>query len=323
MAFERHLTQQRVAYLCEILVVVQLLDVREYEHRRHGLPLFFAAQRVGKCAGNGLGLQFGVGQFTLGLGHLEGDVEAFALGDHAVLFERNGILQVLAHPFDHLLTYLHDLRGEGQSEITLHQFRDQRVAGLVALFDSALFVDLRGTVRGVDLAAHPDREGHFAAHESEALVLHLEEPVGVHHRVQQTLNALYDGRVGNHAAAEYLARKVLGRAFHVVEIEPDVLGHVGVGARDVYLRHAQADGRAAFLLGGALLIGGGLHRRVLREGDGDRLVERDHLTLPLRQRERRNHRRHEGDLDCFSHSFIRLWGKYISSCDIFSGPCVI
>ena len=231
---------------------------------------------------------------------------------------------MLADSLDHLLANLHDLRGESQSEITLHQFRYQCVAGLVALLRGGLFVDLRGPVRGVDLAAHPDRERYLAAHEAQAPVLDFEEPVGVHHRVQQPLNALDDRRVGDHAAAEYLAREVLGRAFHVVEIEPDVLGHVGVCARDVYLRHAETDGRAAFLLGGTLFIGGGLHRGVFREGDGDRLVERDHLTILLCQSERRNHRRrHKGDHDCFSHNFIRLWGKYISSSEIFVSAYVV
>ena len=318
------MAQQRVADLREVLIIVQFLDFRKDEHRRYGLPLVFASQRVRKGAGDGRGLQFGIGQFAFGFGHLESDVEPFALGDHAVLFERNGILQVFAHAFDHLTAHLHDLRGESQSEVALYQFRDQCVAGLVALFRGALLVDLRGPVRGVDLAAHPDRERHLAAHEAQTPVLHFEEPVGVHHRVQQSLDALDDRRVGDQPAAEDFARQVLGRTFHVVEIESDVLGHVGIGARDVYLRHAEADGRAAFLLGRALLVGGGLHRGILREGDGDRLVEREHPALSLRQCERRNHRRrHEGDLDCFSHSFIRLWSKYRCSSDIFDSPYVI
>ena len=308
-ALERHLAEQRVARLREVLVIGQILDLREQEHRRHRTPVALAAQGVRQCAGDGLGLQFGICQLAFGLGHLELHVEAFGLGDHAVAFERPGVFEVLAHAVDHLLAHLDDLRGEGQSEITLHEFRDQRVAGLVALFDGRLLVDPRGAVRGVDLAAHPDRDGHFAAHETEAPVLHLEEPVGIHHRVQKPLNALYDGRIGDDAAAEDFPRKVLGRTFHLVEVESDVLGHVGVCARDVDLRHAKADGRAALLLCGALLVGRGFQRRVLREGDGDRLVEREHPPGFLCGRRRRNHRcRHEGDFDSYFHSihaFIR------------------
>ena len=66
---------------------------------------------------------------------------------------------------------------------------------------------------------------------------------------------------------------------------------------------------AALLLCGALLVGRGFQRRVLREGDGDRLVEREHPPGLLRGRRRRDRRRrHEGDLDIYFHSihaFIR------------------
>jgi len=65
----------------------------------------------------------------------------------------------------------------------------------------------------------------------------------------------------------------------------------------------------ALLLCGALLVGRGFQRRVLREGDGDRLVERQHPPGLLRGRRRRDRRRrHEGDLDSYFHSihaFIR------------------
>ena len=48
---------------------------------------------------------------------------------------------------------------------------------------------------------------------------------------------------------------------------------------------------AALLLCGALLVGRGFQRRVLREGDGDRLVEREHPPGLLRGRRRRDRRR--------------------------------
>lgn len=218
----------------------------------------------------------------------------------------------LAHAVHHLLTHGDDLRGEGQSEITLHEFRDQRVAGLVALRDGRLLVDPRGAVRGVDLAAHPDRDGHLASHESEALILHLEEPVGIHHRVQKPLerrNLVGGDQPVLHERRQSARHALFDRAFQVVEVESDVLGHVGVCARDVDLGHAETDGRAALLLCGALLVGRGFQRRVLREGDGDRLVEREHPPGLLRGRRRRDRRRrHEGDLDSYFHSihaFIR------------------
>lgn len=98
-----------------------------------------------------MSLQFGIGQLTLGLRHLEFDVEAFALGDHAVLFERDGIFEVAAYAVDHLPAHLDDLHGECQPEVALHELRNQRIAGLVALLLCRAFVDPGGAVGGVGL----------------------------------------------------------------------------------------------------------------------------------------------------------------------------
>ena len=256
-------------------------DLTEHEHRRDGQPVVLLAEGVRQGAGDGFGLQAGVGQFAFGLGHLELHVEEFALGDHAVAGQGSGIFEVAFHAVDDLLAHGDDLPGERQPEVTFDELRDQRVAGLVTLFDGGFLVDLRGAVRGVDLAAHPDREGHLAADEAEAPVLQGEEPVGIHHRVEQSLNSLQERRIGNDSATEDFAREVLDRGFQVVEVDADILFHVGIRAREVDLRHAQSDGGAALLLGGTLFVGGGFQGGVLREGHGNGLFERDHLSLLL------------------------------------------
>ena len=225
------------------------------------------------------------------------------MGDHAVFLEGPGILEVAAHAVHHLLPHGYDLLGQRESEIALHKLRDQRIACLVALLGGRALIETCGPVRGVDLATHPDRHGHLAAHEPEALVLQREEPVGVHHRVEQPLDCR-DERGVDQPAAEYLSREVLGRAFQVVEVESDVLGHVGVSSREVDLRHAQSDRGAALLLCRPLLVGRRLHGGVVREGHCDRLFERQGLSrLLCREGERRGHRcRQAGDPENVFHS---------------------
>ena len=297
----------------QILVIGHLLDPVDNEHRRHGLPRVVLPQRAVQGTGDGLSLQFGIGQLALGLRHLEFDVEAFALGDHAVLFERDGIFEVAAYAVDHLPAHLDDLHGECQPEVALHELRNQRVAGLVALLLRRAFVDPGGAVGGVDLAAQPDGHRDLPAHEPEALILHLEEPVGVHQRIEQPVDR------GDHfgryePAAEYLPGELFGRAFHLVEIESYILGHIGVCAHDADLGHTQADGRTAFLGGGLLLELGPLLAAGGKVADhGDRLVERER-TLGLLRRQpddgRKCRRRKEGS-DCYFHINQCVYGANI------------
>ena len=173
----------------------------------------------------------------------------------------------------------------------------------------ATFVEPCGAVSGVDLAAHPDRKGHLAAHESQTAVLQRQEPVGVHHRVQQPLDR-GDQLRGDQSAAQNLARQVVHGGFQIIEIESYVFAQIGVGSRQVDLRHPQADGSPALLLRGTLLVGRRLHRGILRERDGDRFVERDGTSgLLCRSVCRRGQSccRH-GDLDAdfhTVHSFTR------------------
>ena len=175
-----------------------------------------------------------------------------------------------AHAVHHLLPDSYDLLGQRNAEIALHQFGNQGVAGLVALRHRRSLVDLRCPVGRVDLAAHPDREGHFAAHETDAAVLERECPVGTHDRSGQLTDE--GQQVGRELAAD-LREHTLRIGLHVVEVEADVLAHVGVGAGDVDLGHAQTDGGAALLLCGPLLVGGRLHRRIVLQRDRQRLLE--------------------------------------------------
>lgn len=112
---------------------------------------------------------------------------------------------------------------------------------------------------------------------------------------------------------EYLPGELFGRAFHLVEIESYILGHIGVCAHDADLGHTQADGRTAFLGGGLLLELGCFHRGVFRERHGDRLVERER-TLGLLRRQpddgRKCRRRKEGS-DCYFHINQCVYGANI------------
>ena len=206
-----------------------------------------------------------------------------------------------AHAVHDLLAHGDDLLGERESEITLHELRDQGVAGLVSLLDGGFLVDFRGAVRGVDLSAHPDRERDLSADESEAAVLHLEEPVGLEHGGDQPLNTLQQGGVGDQSASEEFSGKFLCRGLEVVEIHAYILSQIGIGPGDVDLGHAQTYGGATLLLGGAFLVTGGFHGGILRERDGNRFFERKHLFAGLCETGRRQCRsRRDGDLEnCF------------------------
>ena len=83
-----------------------------------------------------------------------------------------------------------------------------------------------------------------------------------------------DGFVGEIVTgAENSMAEFVAKHFEGVEVEADVLAHVGVGAGDVDLGHAQTDGGAALLLCGPLLVGGRLHRRIVLQRDRQRLLE--------------------------------------------------
>lgn len=73
---------------------------------------------------------------------------------------------MLAYSIHYLLAYFDDLSGQRQTVVSLHELRNQRVAVLVSLLDCSLFVDFRGTVGRVDLAAHIDRQGYLPSDES-------------------------------------------------------------------------------------------------------------------------------------------------------------
>ena len=229
------------------------------------------------------------------------------MGDHAVLLQCDGVVEVLADAVDDLLPDFDHLHGERETEVTLHQLGHQCVACLHALLDGGLLLDFGGPARGVDLAAQPDRHGHLPAHEAQAPILYLQKPVGAHDRRDQLLD-LRDILRRHHAAAQHLPRDVLHGRLHVVEVDPDVFGHVGVGTRHVYPGHAQTDRCAALLLGRTFLVFGRLHRRVVRQRHGDRFVERERpgrfLCRSLRQSEERCCRT-EG-LDCCFHVVLAI-----------------
>lgn len=95
---------------------------------------------------------------------------------------------MLAYSIHYLLAYFDDLSGQRQTVVSLHELRNQRVAVLVSLLDCSLFVDFRGTVGRVDLAAHIDRQGYLPSDESETAVLQCQEPIRSHDRGEKLLN---------------------------------------------------------------------------------------------------------------------------------------
>ncbi len=210
---------------------------------------------------------------------------------------------MFAYAVDYLLADVDHLHGQRESEIAFDQFGYQGVARLVALFDGCALLNLRGAACGVDLAAQPDGHGHLSAYEAQTAVLYLKKPVGTQNRVDELLDRR-DVLGRHHAAAEHLARKILHRAFHFVEVESDVFGHVGISARDADLGHAQTDGRAAFLLGGPFFVFCCLHGRIVGQRDGDRFVERQRggrlLGRCLCEKQKRGCR--DEGLDCYFHS---------------------
>ena len=89
----------------------------------------------------------------------------------------------------------------------------------------------------------------LTAHETQAAVLHLEEPVGP---MRGAISPWIDGTSsgGNQAAAQYLVRQIARRTPSIsFRSTPDVLAQVGIGARHADLRHAQTDRGPALLLG--------------------------------------------------------------------------
>ena len=180
----------------------------------------------------------------------------------------------------HLLPHGDDLTCERQPVVAFDEFRNQCVALLDALRTGCLFVDACRAVGSVDLAAHPQRNRHVAADESQTAVLQRKRPVGRHRSAQHLRNG---GKVGrrDHAALKNLSGEILHRGLHIVEIDLDVLAQIGVAARDADLRHAQTDGGTAFLLCRAAVELGGPNGRIVRERHFERLFQRQRPSLLL------------------------------------------
>lgn len=173
---------------------------------------------------------------------------------------------MLAYSIHYLLAYFDDLSGQRQTVVSLHELRNQRVAVLVSLLDCSLFVDFRGTVGRVDLAAHIDRQGYLPSDESETAVLQCQEPIRSHDRGEKLLN-LGDQFGRDQPAAENVVGDVSDRPFQIVEVESDVLAQIGVGSAYADLRHTQADRCPPFLLGGFFFVTRGFDDRTSGEGD--------------------------------------------------------
>ena len=260
--------------------MVERFDAFEYEHRRDGLVVVCLAYGAVQRGGDRLDLRLRVLQVAFGLRHLEFDVEFFAARDHALRFESCGVFEVLAHAVHHLLPYDDDLSCERQPVVAFDEFRYQRVALLDSLRSGRLFVDPRRTVGGVDLAAHPQRNRHVAADESQTAVLQRQCPAGRHRSAQHLRNG-GDVVRRDHAALKDLSREILHRRLHIVEIDFDVLTQIGVTARDADLRHTQTDGSAALLLCGAAVELGGPNGRIVRKRHFECLFQRQRPPLFL------------------------------------------
>ena len=212
------------------------------------------------------------------------------MGYHSALFKRHGILQMAPYAVDHLLPHLDHLAGQRQAEVTLDEFRHQRVARLVALLDGCLFVDSGRTVGRIDFTAQIERERHLAADESQAAVLQRQLPVGAEERIDEPADGRYHfGR--HHAAAQNGLSGPLHGVLLVVQVDADILAKIGIGARDIDLGHAQTDGGPTLLHRSLLLIGRSLERRIVLKRRCERLVERKGLLALLRQggKPRREH----------------------------------
>lgn len=136
---------------------------------------------------------------------------------------------MLAYSIHYLLAYFDDLSGQRQTVVSLHELRNQRVAVLVSLLDCSLFVDFRGTVGRVDLAAHIDRQGYLPSDESETAVLQCQEPIRSHNRGEKLLN-LGDQFGRDQPATENVVGDISDRPFQIIEVESDVLAQIGVGS---------------------------------------------------------------------------------------------
>ena len=217
LPLERHLVEQRAVLPGQVLVVGDPLQLVEDKHRGHGLACGLLAQRVVERRGNRLGLQPRILQFAFRFGHLELHVEQLAVGNHAALLERLGILQMAPYAVDHLLPHLDHLPRQRQTEVALDELRNQRVARLVALLDGRLFVDAGRAVGRIDFAAQIEREGHLAADESQAAVLQRQLPVGTEQGVDESADGGYHlGR--HHATAEDGLCSPLQGSLLVVEV---------------------------------------------------------------------------------------------------------
>ena len=285
LALEGYLAEQRIELGRQVFVIGYVFQVAEYEHRRYGQNLCLLSERIIQCTGDGFDLQPGVLKLPLRLGHLEFDVKTFAVGDHTVLFEGDRILQMLAYSIHYLLAYFDDLSGQRQTVVSLHELRNQRVAVLVSLLDCSLFVDFRGTVGRVDLAAHIDRQGYLPSNESETAVLQCQEPIRSHDRGEKLLN-LGDQFGRDQPAAENVVGDVSDRPFQIVEVESDVLAQIGVGSAYADLRHTQADRCPPFLLGGFFFVTRGFDDRTSGEGDLQGFIQGKYPGCLLLSRQR-------------------------------------
>ena len=285
LALEGYLTEQRIELGRQIFVIGYVFQVAEYEHRRYGQNLCLLSERIVQRAGDSFDLQPGVLKLPLRLGHLEFDIKTLAMGNHAVFLEGDRILQMSPHSIHYLLAHFDDLSGQRQTVVSLYEFRNQCVTTLVSLFDGSFFIDFRGTVGRVDLAAHIDRQGYLPSDESETAVLQCQEPIRSHDRGEKLLN-LRDQFGRDQPAAENVVGDVSDRPFQIVEVESDVLAQIGVGSAYADLRHAQADRCPPFLLGGFFFVTRGFDNRTSGEGDLQGFVQGKYSGRLLLSRQR-------------------------------------
>ena len=157
-----------------------------------------------------------------------------------------------------------------------HEFGNQGIAGLYALFLGCTLVDAGGAVRGVYLAAEEYRHGYFATYESETAVLQLVAPVESRHgpkRLLQQARHLLTDNTRLHARRDQIARRRAYRLLERVGIQRNVVTHIHIAAHGIYLGHTQAYGRLTLAFGRHLLVFGRLDCRIFRCGNLDGLLQ--------------------------------------------------